>query len=105
MTVLYNTAGKPVVLEAEVARGGEGIVHTVRGRADLVAKVYAPVPGEGREGKLRWMVAHPPENPGSPAGHASIAWPVDLLFDPQRHFLGYLMPYIQGAVPVLQVFN
>jgi serine/threonine protein kinase len=105
MMTLYNMAGKPVTLDNEVARGGEGVIYTVRGRADLVAKVYVPMPGEGREGKLRWMLAHPPDNPGSPAGHAAIAWPNDLLFDGQRRFLGYLMPYIQGTVPVLQVFN
>jgi DNA-binding helix-hairpin-helix protein with protein kinase domain len=54
------------------------------------------------------MVSHPPENPTGSLAHPSLAWPTGLLFDARRSnrkLAGYLMPHIQGAVPVLEVFN
>ena len=34
--------GNPILLEAELARGGEGSVHTVKGNPNVVAKIYLP---------------------------------------------------------------
>ena len=105
MTSLYDSTRRPVALGNELARGGQGVVLRVAGDSGVLAKLYVPAPGEGQEDKLRWMTGHPPADPGRASGHASIAWPIDLLYDPQRRFVGYLMPYVQDAVPILQVFN
>ena len=104
--IVYDEARRPVTLGAEMARGGEGIVYAVTGRPGMLAKIYTPRPREGHEEKLTWMLAHPPEDPaGGRGGHASIAWPADLLFDAQQRFLGYLMPQVAGSQSVLSVFN
>ncbi len=103
--LLYDSANRRVDLGNELARGGQGVVLRVAGSPGILAKLYMPAPGDGQEDKLRWMTAHPPTDPVRVAGHASIAWPSDLLFGPQRQFVGYLMPYVQDGVPILQVFN
>jgi RNA polymerase subunit RPABC4/transcription elongation factor Spt4 len=111
--IVYDAARRPVTLGGEVARGGEGIVYAAAGRPGVLAKIYTPRPREGHEEKLTWMLAHPPQDPAgngasgvrASGGHASIAWPTDLLFDAQRHFLGYLMPQVTGGAPALAVFN
>ena len=37
--------------------------------------------------------------------HASLAWPAGLLYDLRRRLVGYWMPYIRAAVPIIDVFN
>ena len=110
----YDAAGRSLNLGPELARGGEGVVYAVSGQPAMVAKVYVPRPRDGHEEKLRWMLAHPPQDPGRPAPamreatrrpHAAIAWPHNLLFDAQRRFIGYMMPYVQDATAILMVFN
>lgn len=105
MNVVRSSSRKPVTLGRELYRGGEGAIHEVVGQAGLVAKVFLPAPREGYDAKLAWMHAHPPSVSGNANGHASIAWPIDLLSGKRGEFIGYLMPYIQGAVPMLCVFN
>ena len=91
-------------LEREVARGAEGVIYTIRGRDELVAKVYQPAPRPEYEAKLRWMQANPPTAAAGRSGHISIAWPQGLVRRENR-FIGYVMPYVRRAVPLLEVFN
>jgi DNA-binding helix-hairpin-helix protein with protein kinase domain len=51
------------------------------------------------------MQANPPADPTLALGHASIAWPLQLLYDDRGRLIGYSMGYVQNAVPLLQVFN
>ena len=102
---IFDAQGKRFVLGKVRGRGGEATVYQVRGQPDLLAKIYTPTPRRGYETKLAWMRANPPRDPDESIGHASIAWPLELLYDAQGKFAGYLMPYIQSAAPVLQVFN
>ena len=46
-----------------------------------------------------------PTTPRSAQGHASIAWPNDILYDSAGRLVGYVMVNVQNAVPLLQVFN
>ena len=104
--LLYDAAHRPISVERELARGGEGIVYTLQGQPRTLAKVYAPAPRDGQDEKLRWMLAHSPRDPGGiQSAHPALAWPQSLLFDGQGHFVGYLMPRVQDAVSVLFVFN
>jgi len=101
---VYDALRKQIRLGREVGRGGEATVYEAMGRPDLLAKIYAGnCPGQDQ--KLAWMVAHPPDDPTRAQSHASIAWPLDLLYDDRGRFVGYLMPRIQNAVPLLEVFN
>ena len=102
MTAVYDASRRRIVLGQEVARGGEGIVYTLPGQPDLVAKVYIAAPPTT---KLAWMKDHPPADPTAALEHVSIAWPRDLLYDATGACVGFRMPRIREAVPLFDVFN
>lgn len=103
--LVYTSTHEPLNLGDELGRGGEGIVYHVEERPDILAKVYSPIPRAGYEQKLEWMRGNPPEDPTCNQGHASLAWPLDLLYDADGEFIGYTMPWVKDAVPILDVFN
>jgi len=71
-----------------IARGGEGAIHNVNGRSDIVAKIYRSdkVSAE-KERKLIKMIAHKPDQ----TMLDQIAWPQDVLYDASRQFAGFVM--------------
>lgn len=103
MIVVYDASRTRITLDQEIDRGGEGGIYLVRGRPDLVAKLYSSA--AGKEPKLAWMVAHPPTDPTAARGHVSIAWPRAVLYDSQGACIGFLMSRIQEAVKLFEVFN
>ncbi len=108
--LVYDSARKPVTLGPELSRGGEGAVYPVPAQPGLIAKLYTHPPQDYAD-KLAWMKNHPPDDPGLLSGktngatHASIAWPLDLLYNPPGQLAGYLMPHITNAASLLGVFN
>jgi serine/threonine protein kinase len=102
---VYDTKGKSIWLGESVGRGGEATVYRVRGQTGWLAKIYEPAPRPNYADKLAWMVGHPPENPTRSIAHPSLAWPFDLLYESKDKLVGYLMPHIRTAVPILEVFN
>ncbi|MFN8499481.1 MAG: hypothetical protein U0641_16650 [Anaerolineae bacterium] len=103
--IVYNARRQRASLKNQpLARGGEGLVYEIEGQSNFIAKVYTARRAD-YERKLTWMMYHPPAQPRQPAGHASIAWPSDLLYDQRGAFIGYVMPRIRSAVPLLNVFN
>ncbi len=102
---VYNAKGKSIWLDESVGRGGEATVYRVRGQTGCLAKIYEPKPRSNYPDKLAWMVGHPPKNPTRSIAHPSLAWPFDLLYDSNDKLVGYLMPHIHAAVPILEVFN
>ncbi|HEX9018657.1 MAG TPA: hypothetical protein VF806_05700 [Anaerolineaceae bacterium] len=103
--IVYDGQRRPVELGRGVGHGGEATVYQVAKQPDSLAKIYEPEPRANYAGKLAWMVSHPPENPTEKLGHPSLAWPGGLIFDSRQKLKGYWMPYIQHAVPLLEVFN
>ncbi len=102
---VYNARRQPVTLGAELGRGGEAVVYKLAVQPALLAKIYHGSAREGYEDKLAWMQANPPDDPTRAQGHASIAWPNDLLYNASGHLAGYVMVNVQNAVPLLLVFN
>lgn len=102
--ILYDSRRTALTLGRLLARGGEGSVYLVEGRPGQLAKVYTPAKPD-YEPKLTRMRQNPPLAPGQTGGHHAIAWPADLLYDKGGAFLGYLMPHVQHAVPLFDVFN
>lgn len=102
---VFDSRCQPVGLGKRIGHGGEASVLRVEGRSASLAKIYEPEPKPQYLSKLEWMQAHPPENPTQALSHPSLAWPSELLYDPKRRLAGYLMPFIRGAVPMLEVFN
>ncbi len=102
---IYDREGNSISIGTIVGRGGEAVVYRVIGRPGWLAKIYEPAPRPNYMAKLTWMLDHPPANPTYALNHASLAWPEGLLYGQGNNLAGYLMPYIQQAVPVLVVFN
>lgn len=103
--IVYDAQRRPVQLGEVIGHGGEATVYQVATQPGNLAKIYEPAPRPNYAGKLAWMVEHPPDNPTQSLGHSSLAWPGGLIFDSRRKLQGYWMPYIQHAVPILEVFN
>src|SRR5215210_8060282 len=89
-----RSSGAPLVLDPalEIGAGGEARVLRVPGEDGMVAKLYRE-PTIARAAKLARMMEAPPVL----AGGAALAWPVDLLTDPNGgRFAGFLMPRAEG---------
>jgi serine/threonine protein kinase len=102
---VYDSHRQPIQLGELIGRGGEATVYRIEGLPGWLAKLYTGAPRPGYARKLAWMRDHPPDDPTLPMGHASLAWPVDLLQDERRQVRGYLMRYIGNSIPLLEVFN
>ncbi len=106
---IYTSRGKRIHLGETAGQGGEATVYQMLGQPDELAKIYTRAPRPEYRAKLTWMVSHPPENPTQSLKHDSLAWPTDLLYDSprlaSRRFVGYTMPHIREATPILHVFN
>ena len=92
---LQTPIGEVFETERLLDYGEHAEVWLLKGRADLVAKVYwSNLPDEvALEAKLRAMIAAPPE------ASRDVAWPIALLYESNR-LAGYLMPRIASASAV-----
>lgn len=102
---VHDTQRHAYVLADELRQGGEAVIYRVQGRAGTLAKIYKRPPAPDYERKIRWMTEHPPADPTRLLGHTSISWPSEALYNDGGHFIGFLMPQIQGAVEILDVLN
>lgn len=86
-----------------VGEGGEGIIYAVQDE-NKVAKIYKKELAE-REGKLRLMVDHYVPNMDSLDGYGGVnlTWPIDVLYDRNNDFVGYVMPRIKAGVEIFEV--
>lgn len=107
MAIYTNRDQQRVVTVQELGRGGEGIVYTIAGRTDVVAKIYHPDQRtRQKQAKLTAMLSKPPHDSGAKLTppHCALAWPMDLLFA-QGQFAGFLMPNIERSPTVFALFN
>ncbi len=102
--LVYTSTHTPIALGKAFARGGEATIYQVDQFPTLLAKVYTKSRPD-YEQKLDWMIGHTPKDPNESSGLSSFGWPRDLLYDETGACIGYLMPYIQNAVLLLEVFN
>ncbi|HEX3130215.1 MAG TPA: SUMF1/EgtB/PvdO family nonheme iron enzyme [Thermoanaerobaculia bacterium] len=99
--MLADSQDRPVRLGTRLGGGGEGEVYEAAGSD--AAKIYAQAERTAeRQAKLEVMIAHAPEDPTRDLGHATLAWPRDLLFDDA--FVGFLMPRVEPGCPKLTRF-
>lgn len=107
MAIYTNRDQQSIVTTQELGRGGEGVVYTIAGRTDVVAKIYHPDQRTGqKQAKLTAMLSRPPHDSGAKITppHCTLAWPVDLLFA-QGQFAGFLMPHIERSPNIFALFN
>lgn len=106
----YTRRGEPLLLTQKLGSGGEGDVYAVQGKSEWAAKVYAPRNRTAeREQKLLHMVENPPHDPFAKQGpqHVAFAWPIELLYDEGRRFVGFVMPRLrlERSALLFQVYH
>ena len=85
----YGISGAQYALDSSpIKSGGEGNIYAILGNQSKFAKIYHPnVLDSELEAKLCTMCRNPPAQEVL----TQIAWPVDVLYDSQRQFCGFLM--------------
>jgi DNA-binding helix-hairpin-helix protein with protein kinase domain len=95
-----------LVTRPVLGSGGEANVFAVKDRPALAAKIYHR-PARHRVAKLNAMLRNPPEKPDMEPEQIPIAWPLDLLIQPNRsgQVVGFLMPRVHGASAIIDVYH
>jgi DNA-binding helix-hairpin-helix protein with protein kinase domain len=100
--------GSAVQLGGLLASAGEGAIHEVVGRPDLVAKVFHPELKDlaVKLAKVDAMISSPPDGSVQSDGFVVLTWPTDLISDTSGT-AGYLMPRVDttNAVEIHTVSN
>lgn len=88
--------GQPIALNRQLAIAGEGSIHTVTRRPDLIAKIFHPDLNDlaAKLDKVTAMVASPPTGAQQADGFTVLTWPVNVIHHEGRGPVGYLMPRI-----------
>jgi len=84
-------------LSIKLGSGGEGTVYAVEGNPDICVKIYHEQKRTPElEAKLKAMIDAPPKDPTLVAGHYSICWPTNVVYEDEActKFLGFTMPRI-----------
>lgn len=101
LPTLVDESGRSCRLHRLLGRGGEGAVYSVHGTDADVAKVYSQTPDGRQAEKLSAMIRLT-----SSGLRSTTAWPAALLRDAQTgKVAGFLMPRIDDAHPIQQLYN
>ena len=95
-TRLYTPRAEVIVLGKKIASGGEGTIYATN--TEYVAKIYKPKNlTRHRYEKLKLMLSHPIKQEG-------ICWPVAMLYNENKEFVGFLMPAAKGKTLQTGIF-
>lgn len=106
MAFYTGRSGKIYSLEKQIASGGEGIVYSISGSTDQVAKIYkdghfaTENERSTMERKLKTMLSFNI----SPVieGRLRLAWPQDILYDRGR-MIGFIMPAVRSKMKIFDI--
>ncbi|MBD0314306.1 MAG: DNA-binding protein, partial [Microcoleus sp. T3-bin5] len=103
MQLQRQFSGQLIAIDTKtaIASGGEGRIYPIAQDSSLVAKIYHRPTDEDGD-KLTVMFSMPPDAPIAEPGHASIAWPIDLLHTVggREKIVGFVMPRVNKVKPV-----
>jgi len=103
MQLQRQFSGQLIAIDTKtaIASGGEGRIYPIAQDSSLVAKIYHKPTDEDGD-KLTVMFSMPPDAPIAEPGHASIAWPIDLLHTVggREKIVGFVMPRVNKVMPV-----
>ena len=92
---VYTFSGESQVLGAEVGCGGEGSVHALQSRPEILVKTYhesrLKQDGAALQAKLQAMAGL-----ASLRDQVGLSWPLLLVYGPKQNWLGYAMRRQQG---------
>lgn len=89
-----------VRLSHEMGRGGEGVVYSIEGRADQVAKLYHELPTTGKAQKLVYMAGLT-----TPALLKVSAWPIDVLVTAKGEPRGFVMQRLSTGRDIHELYS
>lgn len=93
---VYTSRNEALTLtDKAISSGGEGEIHSVVSKpsrfGNVCVKIYFKHKRNAQlEKKLKYMVANPPGQIYSP--NNLIGWPLDVVYDSQKIFMGFVMP-------------
>jgi len=101
--ILQGFSGQKYQLDTQpFSIGGEGDIYNVINAANSVAKVYhADRISQELEGKLKIMVKRPP----SSSVLTQVAWPLDVIYDANNQFCGFIMPKLNISEELLVLYK
>lgn len=109
LKVKTHNSGVDYVLDSGlcIGAGSEGEIYQVPGDDSRVIKIYKRnAIDSARVDKLAAMVADPPTDPMRTKGHASIAWPEDLVISPaEGKVCGFVMPRLGDSLPLSHFYD
>lgn len=87
-----GSKGETYIIETPaLGKGGEGSIYKIKGKPNLVLKVFNPDKrNETRHKKLLAMI----KTPLSPNAMKQVTWPVDVVYE-NGAFIGYVMPLLK----------
>ena len=102
MAVLLGLSGKTYQIGSKpFSSGGEGDIYDIIGIADKVVKVYhADRVSRELEAKLQVMTKRPP----SEKILSQVAWPLDVVYDANRAFCGFVMPRLDISASLSEIY-
>ncbi len=92
--------GDTYQLGPEVGSGGEGVIHTVVGRPELLAKLYRRAPSTYDVEKLDTLV-----RAATPDLLTVAAWPTDCLKNESGAVVGFVMPRVLDGRPLHELYS
>src|SRR5215467_14253781 len=100
MTSFADTSGQPIRVGARLGAGGEGSVHEVDGRTDVVAKIYHKPLTPERAQKIVAMASL-----STPALQRATAWPSGIIMADGHTPHGLLMPRVAGCKDIHKLYS
>ena len=99
--VLYDNKGRPLSLESELGRGGEGAVYEINVSKNHVAKIYTRRVSSEKAKKLSLML-----RVGNRSMQQFSAWPVATVHDrPQGETVGLIMQKVVAAKEIHELYS
>ncbi|MTJ32307.1 hypothetical protein FJR37_22500, partial [Aphanizomenon sp. UHCC 0183] len=105
MNIVYDYQGIAIYLKKKINEGGEGEIWETSVDGQL-AKIYLEKNRSTEMyAKIKFMIEHPPVNPTKHQGHNCFTWPTRLVRDDKQKFLGFLMPKIESAKELINLYS
>ncbi|HEY1245140.1 MAG TPA: hypothetical protein VGF29_09950 [Hyphomicrobiaceae bacterium] len=98
--LLGTLRGDAYQLGAEVGSGGEGVIHAVARRPELLAKLYRRAPSGFDVEKLDVLV-----RAATPDLLSVAAWPTDCLKNGAGAVVGFVMPRVLDGRPLYELYS
>src|SRR4051794_31019803 len=97
---LFDESGSPISLGAKLGEGGEGKVFRLADRPSIAAKVYSTALPTERLNKIRHM-----KTLQEPSLLQFTSWPLEIIRDQQGRARGLLIPVIEGAKDIHNIYT